>query len=106
MQSFKLAPLALVVGALFVASTASAQDFTLDGSSADVTQNVTNADTIKSLKVTSSHKGTITGDTIAFDGTGLVAQVTTENRPTETNQSILNIGTETTKKVSHQLGAI
>ena len=100
MQSFKLAPLALVVGALFVASTASAQDFTLDGSSADVTQNITNADTIKSLNVTSSHKGTITGDTITFDGTGLVAQVTTENRPTETDQSILNIGTETTKKVS------
>lgn len=99
MSGFKLAPLSLIVGSLFVVNAVQAQDFTLDGSSADVTQNVTAEDKITSLKVSGGHTGTITGETITISGTGNVANVTTAGRPTAT-VSTLTIGTDQTKKVS------
>lgn len=99
MSGFKLAPLSLIVGSLFVVSAVQAQDFTLDGSSADVTQNVTAEDKITSLKVSGGHTGTITGETITISGTGNVANVTTAGHPTAT-VSTLTIGTDQTKKVS------
>lgn len=99
MSGFKLAPLSLIVGSLFVVSAVQAQDFTLDGSSADVTQNVTAEDKITSLNVSGGHTGTITGETITISGTGNVANVTTAGHPTAT-VSTLTIGTDQTKKVS------
>lgn len=99
MSGFKLAPLSLIVGSLFVVNAVQAQDFTLDGSSADVTQNVTAEDKITSLKVSGGHTGTITGETITISGTGNVANVTTAGYPTAT-VSTLTIGTDQTKKVS------
>lgn len=99
MSGFKLAPLSLIVGSLFVVNAVQAQDFTLDGSSADVTQNVTAEDKITSLNVSGGHTGTITGETITISGTGNVANVTTAGHPTAT-VSTLTIGTDQTKKVS------
>lgn len=84
MSGFKLAPLSLIVGSLFVVNAVQAQDFTLDGSSADVTQNVTAEDKITSLNVSGGHTGTITGETITISGTGNVANVTTAGHPTAT----------------------
>ena len=100
MKDFKLAPLSLVIGSLFVMNAAQAQDYTLDGSSNEVDQTVTAEDKITSVVISNGNAGAIKGDTIIINGTGNVVNVSTDNRPTNEQQSTLSIGTDTTKKVS------
>ena len=94
--------LAVAVFATFVGG-GHAAEYALDASSANATQAVNKSDVITNIKVSAGHTANVTGDAIVINGSDLVINADTANRPTST-ASKLTIGTADTDSVTISKG--